>query len=119
MRLIDADALIKNICTEQCGKRREDCDAGCEYVSFVDNAPTAEATPKKPYESKRKANCPFCKCRPSKWFWVDTGEYNIRCEFCISHGREDIQSGWQRTEMGAIRAWNRMALDYKAGDRDD
>lgn len=48
MRLIDADALIKNICTEQCGKRREDCDARCEYVTFIDNAPTIDSVPIKP-----------------------------------------------------------------------
>ena len=40
MRLIDADALVKEICRDQCERKFEDCDGMCEMVAYVENAPT-------------------------------------------------------------------------------
>jgi len=40
MRLIDADALIREICRDQCERKYEDCDGMCQMVAYVENTPT-------------------------------------------------------------------------------
>lgn len=45
MRLIDADALIAEICQDQCERKYCDCDYTCSVVAPVVNAPTVEAVP--------------------------------------------------------------------------
>lgn len=40
MRQIDADALVREICRDQCERKYEDCDGMCQMVAYVENAPT-------------------------------------------------------------------------------
>lgn len=39
-RLIDADALLDEICRDQCERKHKDCDSTCELAAYVVNAPT-------------------------------------------------------------------------------
>lgn len=42
MRLIDADAVLDEICRDQCERKYKDCDYTCSIAAYVANAPTVE-----------------------------------------------------------------------------
>ena len=67
MRMIDADALKQTICLDQCGHMKETCDAECELIAYITNAPTIEAEPVK----------------HGKWFDAMVGELPVQvCDQC-------------------------------------
>lgn len=45
MRVIDAYPLVQSICQDQCGHMKENCDADCEMIAYITNAPTLDAVP--------------------------------------------------------------------------
>ena len=45
MRPIDGDALIKEICRDQCEMEAKGCGSRCELVIYVDDTPTVDAVP--------------------------------------------------------------------------
>lgn len=53
MRLIDADALKKAICEDQC--ERDGCDYTCSEIAYVYNAPTVELTDEAAIEHLHKS----------------------------------------------------------------
>ena len=65
MRLIDADALCKDVCGIRCGCEPDECgyedDYGkyCEIAQFIEHAPTIEAVPLKPL-AKWMAKYAYC-----------------------------------------------------------
>lgn len=51
MRLIDADALMKEVCDFRCGCEPDECDYAdeygkyCEFAQYIENASTVDAVP--------------------------------------------------------------------------
>lgn len=111
MRLIDADALketLRGILVELVKHptfRKSYIEEGISRgvgaaMKAIDDAPTINATIRKPRESRRKLPC-TCGCKHiSMWYGANTNQ--CICDDCGKQGPKTT------TEIGAIRGWNKL-----------
>lgn len=77
MTLKDADALIREICRNQCERESKGCGSRCELVAYVDDMPTVDAVPVvrcKNCKSYKDGRCFFTMRRHGlhdDWFCAD------------------------------------------------
>lgn len=111
MRLIDADALNKALhgilieFVKHPTFLRSDIEEGIDRgisaaMQAINDAPTINATIRKPRESRRKLPC-MCGCKHIG-IWMGATTYQCKCDDC------DREGPVTNTEIGAIRAWNDM-----------
>ena len=93
MRLIDADELLNNTIYNP---------FHAPYITKQDviNAPTINATIRKPRESRRKLPC-TCGCKHIG-MWIGAHTNQCRCDNCGKQGPTAT------TEIDAIRGWNKL-----------
>ncbi len=111
MRLIDADVpkeTLRGILTELVKHPtflRSDIEEGINRgigaaMQAIDEAPTINATIRKPRESRRKLPC-TCGCKHIN-VWCGAKTYQCKCDDC------DREGPVETTEIGAIRGWNKL-----------
>lgn len=83
----------------------EICGARGEICGTKEDAVKKWNTRKKPYESRRKLPCPKCGKKPDMWYGTE-GKQAIICKDC------SIGSIWSKTEIGAIRDWNKVVREW-------
>ena len=92
MGLIDGDELLNSTIYNP---------LHAPYITKQDvNAPTIKATVRKPHESRRKLPC-TCGCKRIS-IWYGSDYCMCVCDKCMRDGMRE------KTEIGAIRAWNDM-----------
>ena len=121
MRLIDADALVKDIEDYQksmvfhsYGERMHFDDMIDFAIDHIEEAPTVDAVPK---QSRRRVQFVPCVCGYNKHSeWRDTAR-NVWFYDCLKCGIKSDQYA-AKTKTEAKIGWNKMIEELKAGEVD-
>lgn len=109
MRTIDGDALLDEICRDQCERKYKDCDGTCEIAAYVVNAPTVGgwiSADKRPPKQGRYLVWGLTRITPDHYDEAN-GLWEIQPAFWFE------KSGWDRK----VKFWQSLPEPPKEADK--